>query len=151
MFVCCHPGLGVEAQVALTLKVLCGFGEREIAAAFLTSEAAIAKRLVRARQLLRDQGVAVELPPAAELAPRLEAILQALYLLFSEGYKASHGDSLLRRDLCQDAIRLGELLTRHPLGDNSPTHALLALMYFNAARLPARIGADGVGVRLSEQ
>jgi RNA polymerase sigma factor (sigma-70 family) len=151
MFVCCHPGLPVEAQVSLTLKMLCGFGEREIAAAFLTSETAIAKRLVRARQFLREQRVAVELPPAAELGRRLDAVLQALYLVFNEGYKASYGDSLLRRDLCVDAVRLGELLLAHPLGDRPETHALLALMLFNAARLPARVGADGASLRLSEQ
>jgi RNA polymerase sigma factor (sigma-70 family) len=151
MFVCCHPGLPVEGQIALMLKILCGFGESEIAAAFLTSEAAIAKRLVRTRQFLRERRIAVELPPVAELVPRLDAVLQALYLLFNEGYKASHGNALLRRDLCQDAIRLGELLTVHPVGDTPATHALLALMYFNAARLPARIGADGTSLRFSEQ
>jgi len=151
MFVCCDPGLPPEAQVALTLKVLCGFGEREIAAAFLVREAAIAKRLVRARQFLRDQRVAVELPAAAELAPRLQAVLQVLYLMFNEGYKASHGDSVLREDLCADAIRLGELLAAHPLGDRPATHALLALMGFNAARLPARLGTDGAILRMAEQ
>jgi RNA polymerase sigma factor (sigma-70 family) len=151
MFVCCHPGLAVEAQVALTLKVLCGFGVREIAAAFLTTEVSIAKRLVRARQFLRDQHIAVELPPAGELGHRLDAVLQALYLLFNEGYKASHGDSLLRQDLCKDAVRLGELLVAHPIGDRPATRALLALMYFNAARLPARTGLDGASLRLAEQ
>jgi RNA polymerase sigma factor (sigma-70 family) len=151
MFACCHPGLSVESQIALTLKVLCGFGEREIAAAFLEGESAIAKRLVRARQFLREQKVAVELPPVEELRCRVDAVLQALYLLFNEGYKASHGDSLLRRDLCEDAIRLGELLVAHRLGDRPSTHALLALMYFNAARLPARTGVDGGSLRLSEQ
>jgi RNA polymerase sigma-70 factor (ECF subfamily) len=151
MFVCCHPSLPIEAQVALTLKVLCGFGEREIAAAFLTGEPAIAKRLVRARQALREQRVAVELPPAAELAERVGSVHAALYLLFNEGYKASHGDSLLRTDLCQDAIRLGELLLAHPLGQSPTSHALLALMGFHAARLPARVGADGGSLLLSEQ
>jgi RNA polymerase sigma factor (sigma-70 family) len=151
MFACCHPGLAVEAQVSLTLKVLCGFWEREIAAAFLCGEAAVAKRLFRARQFLREQRVAVELPPAAGLGSRLDAVLQALYLVFNEGYKASHGDSLLKRDLCIEAIRLAELLTAHPLGDHPTTHALLALMLFNAARLPARIGADGASLRLSDQ
>ena len=151
MFACCHPGLPGEAQVALTLKVLCGFGEREIAAAFLDSEAAVIKRLVRARQFLREQRLPAELPEAARLAPRLEAVQQALYLLFNEGYKASQGDSLLREDLCVDAIRLGELLVSHRVGDRPSTHALLALMYFNAARLPARQDAAGAILRLSEQ
>ena len=151
MFVCCHPGLSVEAQVALTLKVLGGFGEREIAAAFLSSEAAIAKRLARARQFLRDRRVEVELPAIAELAPRVDAVLQTLYLLFNEGYKASHGDTLLREDLCADAIRLAELLVSHPLGNLPATHALLALMRFNSARLPARTDAEGGILLRAEQ
>ncbi|MDB6093582.1 MAG: polymerase sigma factor [Verrucomicrobia bacterium] len=151
MFVCGHPGLPVEAQVALTLKTLCGFGEREIAAAFLASEAAVTKRIVRARQFLREHGVAVEMPLAAELASRVEMVLQALYLLFNEGYKASHGDSLLRLDLCQEAIRLTELLAAHPVGQRPVTDALLALMYLNAARLPARTDGEGALLLLAEQ
>ncbi len=151
MFVCCHPGLAVEAQVALILKTLCGFGEKEIAAAFLATEVAVTKRLARARQYLREQEVAIELPPAAALGPRVETILQALYLLFNEGYKASQGDSLLREDLCAEAIRLGELLERHPAGARPATHALLALMCFNAARLPARLTDAGSLRLLAEQ
>ena len=151
MFVCCHPALSAELQVALTLKTLCGFGESEIAAAFLIGKAAVTKRLVRARHLLRERGVAVELPVAAELAPRVEGVLQALYLLFNEGYKASHGDSLLRTDLCDEAIRLAELLTVHPLGDRPAPHALLALMHFGAARLPARLDDSGGLLVLAEQ
>jgi RNA polymerase sigma factor (sigma-70 family) len=144
MFVCCHPGLLPEAQVALTLKILCGFGEREIAAAFLTTEVAIAKRLGRARSLLRTQGISTEIPRTAELVQRLNAVRQALYLLFNEGYKASHGNFLLREDLCDAALRLGELLVSHAFANDAETHALLALMYFNAARMPARVDAAGV-------
>jgi RNA polymerase sigma-70 factor (ECF subfamily) len=151
MFVCCQPGLPADAQVALTLKTLCGFGEREIAAAFLTSEAAVAKRLVRARQWLREREVAVELPVAAELAPRVELVLQALYLLFNEGYKASGGASPLRADLCGEAIRLAELLSAHPLGNRPATHALLALMHLGASRLPARVDGSGDLLLLAEQ
>ena len=147
MFVCCHPELPPDAQVALTLKTLCGFGEREIAAAFLASEAAITKRLVRARQWLRENHVSVDLPEASQLVPRVDAVQQTLYLLFNEGYKASHGDSLLRADLCGEALRLGGLLAAHPIGDRPATHALLALMHFNAARLPARVDEAG-GLRL---
>ena len=143
MFVCCHPGLPQEAQVALTLKTLCGFGEPEIAAAFLSSEAAVAKRLTRARQYLRDQGVTFDLPAADRLAARAHAVRQALYLLFNEGYKASHGDSLLRADLCAEAIRLGELLAAHPAGESPATDALLALMLFNVARLSSRVDDTG--------
>jgi RNA polymerase sigma factor (sigma-70 family) len=151
MFVCCHPGLSVEAQVALTLKVLCGFSEREIAAAFLASEPAIAKRLTRARRLLREERVSTELPRPRELKPRMDAVLQAVYLLFNEGYKASEGRTLLREDLCENAIRLGELLASNAFAKNAPTHALLALMYFNTARLPARVDAGGVIFTLAEQ
>ena len=151
MFVCCHPGLPAEAQVALTLKTLCGFGEKEIAAAFLATEDAVTKRLVRARRYLREEAVAVELPPAEALAPRVDTVLQALYLLFNEGYKASQGDSLLRADLCAEAIRLAGLLTAHPLGDRPATHALLALMYLGAARLSARTGDGGSLLLLAEQ
>ncbi len=151
MFVCCQPSLPADAQVALVLKTLCGFGEREIAAAFLASEAGITKKLVRARKMLRDARVAVELPPAAKLAPRVATVITALYLLFSEGYKTSHGDTLLRADLCAEAIRLGELLVAHPLGRRPETHALLALMYFNQARLATRTDETGALLRLAEQ
>ena len=151
MFVCCHPGLAPEAQVALTLKTQCGFGEREIAAAFLATEASVTKRLVRARHYLREREVAVELPPAAELAPRVGMVLHVLYLLFNEGYKASQGSSLLRTDLCAEAIRLAELLTAHPLGDRASTHALLALMHLDAARLSARTDDRGSLLLLAEQ
>jgi RNA polymerase sigma factor (sigma-70 family) len=143
MFVCCCPGLPAEAQVALILKTLCGFGENEIAAAFIDTPAAVAKRLVRARHFLRENGVTVDLPSAVELTPRVEVVQQALYLLFSEGYKASQGDSLLRTDLCTEAIRLAQMLSMHSAGDRPSTHALLALMHLNAARNPARV--DDVG------
>ncbi|MCX6953939.1 MAG: sigma factor, ECF subfamily protein [Verrucomicrobia bacterium] len=151
IFVCCHPGLPADAQVALILKTLCGFGEREIASAFLAAEDAIVKKLVRARKFLRDSRVPTDLPPAEKLAPRVETVLHALYLLFNEGYKASHGDSLLRADLCAEAIRLGELLAAHPLGDRPATHALLALLHLHAARLAARVADDGALLVLAEQ
>lgn len=151
MFVCCQPTLPADAQVALVLKTLCGFGEREIAAAFLSTDAAVTKKLVRARKLLRDARIAVELPPATRLAPRVAIVLTALYLLFNEGYKASQGDALLRADLCAEAIRLGELLAAHPLGRRPETHALLALMYFNSARLATRTDEAGALLRLAVQ
>jgi len=151
MFVCCHPGMPPDVQVALTLKVLCGFGEREIAAAFLASEAAIAKRLVRARQYLRNERITTDLPKEKDLAPRVAAVRQALYLLFNEGYKASDGPTLLREELCADAIRLGELLAAQPSASRPETHALLALMYFNAARLPTRTDNGGLIRTLARQ
>ena len=151
MFVCCHPGLAPDTQVALTLKVLCGFGEREIASAFLSSEAAIAKRLTRARQFLRDERVNTDLPRPSDLAPRLAGVRHVLYLLFNEGYKASGGPTLLREELCADAIRLSELLVDQPFASQPETHALLALMYFSAARLATRTDGEGVILTLARQ
>jgi RNA polymerase sigma factor (sigma-70 family) len=148
MFACCHPDLARESQVALTLKTLCGFGEEEIAAAFLTSTAAMAKRLVRARQTIREAGISLEIP---ELSPRLDAVLQTLYLLFNEGYKASRGDELIRKDLCDEAIRLTTLLVEHPTGNRPKTDALLSLMLLSGARLSARVDAEGNLLLLAEQ
>lgn len=151
MFVCCHPLVQQEAQVALALKTLCGFSAAEIARAFLTSEAAIAKKLTRAKQKIREARVAFEIPAGEELARRLDGVLQTLYLLFNEGYKASGGEQVMREDLCHEAIRLGTLLAEHPTGNQPRTHALLALMLLNAARMPARLDTDGNILRLKEQ
>lgn len=151
MFVCCHPQLSPEAQIALALRTLCGLSPAEIAAAFVTTEAAISKRLVRARQRIRELELPFELPPPAELPQRLDAVLASLYLLFNEGYKASGGDMLVRADLCHEAIRLTGLLTAHPGTGLPQCHALLALMLFSAARLPARTDDEGGILRLHEQ
>lgn len=151
MFVCCHPLISREDQVALALKTLCGFSPPEIAKAFLTTEAAIAKRLTRAKQRIREAGIRFEIPEGDELARRLDAVLQSLYLLFNEGYKASSGDALIREDLCQEAIRLTQLLGEHPAGNQPKIHALLALMLLNAARIPSRQDSEGNLLRLQEQ
>jgi RNA polymerase sigma-70 factor (ECF subfamily) len=151
MFVCCHPLIPAEAQVALALKTLCGFSPAEIAKAFLTTEAAVAKRLTRAKQRIREARISFVIPEGPELAQRLDRVLQSLYLLFNEGYKASTGDHLVREDVCREAIRLAELLAEHPAGNRPRTHALLALMLFNAARLPTRLDDDGNLLRLQEQ
>ena len=151
MFACCHPLVAQESQTALALKTLCGFSPAEIANAFLTSEAAVEKRLVRARQRIREQKIPFEIPVGEELSARLDAVLQTLYLLFNEGYKASSGDSLVREDLCHEAIRLVTLLVEHPVGNQPRVHALAALMLFNAARLDARVDAEGNILRLGEQ
>lgn len=151
IFACCHPLVSLEDQTALALKTLCGFSPAEIAKAYLTSEAAIAKRLVRARQRIRDLGIPFEIPSGPELDTRLEGVLQVLYLLFNEGYKASSGDHLIKEDLCAEAIRLVGLLASHPAGDKPGTHALLALMLLNAARLPGRVDSRGNILRLKEQ
>ena len=151
MFVCFHPQLSVEAQTALALRTLCGLGPGEIAAAFLTSEAAIAKRLVRARQLIRELALPFAMPEPADLPERLDGVLGTLYLLFNEGYKASSGDRLVREDLCHEAIRLVTILTEHPSTQAPRAFALLALMLFNGARLPARTDDTGNLLRLHEQ
>jgi RNA polymerase sigma factor (sigma-70 family) len=151
MFVCCHPVIPPEAQVALALKTLCGFSVTEISHAFLTTEAAIAKRLTRAKQKIQEAQVPFEIPIGDELTRRLDSVLQSLYLLFNEGYKASSGEKLVREDLCKEAIRLTELLAQHPAGNQPNTHALLALMLLNTARLPAREDDAGNLLRLEEQ
>lgn len=151
MFVCFHPELATDAQTALALRTLCGFSPGEIAAAFLSSEAAIAKRLVRARQRIRELALPFAVPEPAELAARLDGVLHTLYLLFNEGYKASSGDHLVREDLCREAIRLASLLREHPATQESRVHALLALMLLNAARLSARTDDAGNLLRLHEQ
>ncbi|MET0644897.1 MAG: DUF6596 domain-containing protein [Candidatus Binatia bacterium] len=150
MFTCCHPVIPQEAQVALALKTLCGFSPAEIARAFLTSEAATAKRLTCAKQRIRDACVAFEIPTGDELTGRLDGVLQTLYLLFNEGYKAS-GEHLIRAELCHEAIRLTSLLAEHPASDRPRVHALLALMLLNGARLPARLDDEGNILRLKEQ
>jgi RNA polymerase sigma-70 factor (ECF subfamily) len=151
MFVCCHPQIPPEAQVALPLKTLCGFSPAEIAKAFLMTEAAIAKRLTRAKQKIREARIPFEIPSAESLAGRLEGVLQTLYLLFNEGYKASSGGNLTREETCREAIRLTGLLAQHPAGNRPETHALLALMLMNAARIPARLDMEGNLLRLREQ
>ncbi|MGB8170388.1 MAG: DUF6596 domain-containing protein [Chthoniobacteraceae bacterium] len=151
MFVCFHPQLATDAQTALALRTLCGFSPAEIGSAFLTSEAAIAKRLVRARQRIRELALPFAVPEPAELPARLTGVLHTLYLLFNEGYKASSGDRLVREDLCREAIRLVTLLTEHAATREPRAFALLALMVLNAARFSARTDDAGHLLRLHEQ
>lgn len=151
LFVCCHPQLSREAQMALALRTLCGLSPAEIATAFLTSEAAISKRLVRTRQRIRELGLPFEVPGAGQMQPRLGAVLETLYLLFNEGYKATAGTRLVKRELCHEAIRLCRLLTANAQTTAPGCHALLALMLMNASRLEARIGETGFLLRLHEQ
>jgi RNA polymerase sigma-70 factor (ECF subfamily) len=151
LFVCCHPSIAPDAQVVLALKVLCGFGTGEIARAFLSTEAAVEKQLTRTKQRIADAGLGFNLPEGADLAPRLDGVLAALYLLFNEGYKASAGDRLLREELCAEAIRLTALLVGHPVGNTPRSHALLALMLLTAARFPSRLDEHGDLLRLDDQ
>ncbi|MEZ5326953.1 MAG: sigma-70 family RNA polymerase sigma factor [Verrucomicrobiales bacterium] len=151
LFVCFHPQLSTEAQTALALRTLCGLSPAEIAAAFLTSEAAIAKRLVRARQRIRELALPFVVPDPADLPGRLDGVLGTLYLLFNEGYKASSGDRLVREELCHEAIRLVSLLSEFEPTQTPRTFALLSLMLLNAARLRARTDDAGNLLRLHEQ
>ena len=151
MFVCCHSAIPADAQAALALKTLCGFGVTEISRAFLTTDAAIAKRLTRAKQKIREARIPFEIPSGPALRQRLDGVLQSLYLLFNEGYKASSGENLVRQELCDEAIRLTDLLSQHPAGNQPKTHALLALMLLNAARIPTRMDSQGNLLRLKEQ
>ncbi len=151
MFACCHPALGRESQIALTLKTLCGFGTGEIARAFLVTEETIHKRLVRAKQKLREHRAEFEIPSGHDLGVRLEAVQQTLYLLFNEGYNASAGEELIRKDLCDEAIRLTRLLAQHNAGNVGPTHALLALMLLHGSRFNARLDHLGNLLLLKDQ
>lgn len=151
MFVCCHPYIASDAQVVLALKVLCGFSTGEIARAFLSSEAAIAKQLTRTRQRILEAGIGFEIPEGEDLGSRLDGVLAALYLLFNEGYKASAGERLIRAELCEEAIRLVTLLVDHPVGNTPRSHALLALMLLTSARFPTRLDEHGDLLRLDDQ
>jgi RNA polymerase sigma-70 factor, ECF subfamily len=150
ILMCSHPSLAIECRVALTLKLACGFSTAEIARAFLTPEATIAQRLVRAKRQIREQGIVID-PLQSNLLPEQQhSVLRVIYLLFNEGYGASAGTELVRADLCDEAIRLCTLLVRH--GNGTPeVHALLALMLLQAARLPARTQEDGTLAILAEQ
>jgi RNA polymerase sigma factor (sigma-70 family) len=143
MFVCCHPGIPEEGQVALILKTLCGFSVAEIAKAFLSNEENITKRLYRARQHFRENKVHFELPPVHALEARLENVHTAIYLLFNEGYSATQHEQLIRDDLVEEALRLGNLLIRNPVTRRPESLALLALMCFQAARLYGRVDEHG--------
>jgi RNA polymerase sigma-70 factor, ECF subfamily len=152
IFTCCHPALAPEAQVALTLRTLCGLETDEIARAFLVSPTTMAQRLVRAKHKIRDAGIPYIVPGTNDIAARLEAVLTVIYLVFNEGYLATRGGSLVRTDLCAEAIRLGRLVIAlmqpQPLAEAT---ALLALMLLHDARRDARLDEAGELVVLEEQ
>ncbi len=151
IFTCCHPILSTDSQVALTLKTLCGFSIPEIAQAFLTSESNINKRLVRARKTIKEANLPFEVPSGKELEPRLSSVLETLYLLFNEGYNSISDDNLIRLELCEEAIRLTEIIVQNPTIASSNTHALLALMLFNAARFGSRMDELNNNISLEHQ
>ena len=151
MFSCCSPRLSEEAQVALVLHILCGFSVGEIASAFVSSHAAVEKRIVRSKKVLAGSKKLFDISGAEDFARRLPAVQRALYLLFNEGYHGGSPEKAVRVELCQEAMRLASILLKNPLGATPSTYALAALMSVNAARLPARLDRSGNLTVLAEQ
>lgn len=147
---CCHPELSREASVALSLKTVGGFSVREIARAFLSEEAAVAQRLVRAKRQIRESGLTLAMPRGPELRRRLDAVLEVIYFIFNEGYTAHEGEDLIRKDLCVEALRLGQLVAESSLAAPR-VDALVALMALQTARLAARVDIAGNLVVLDSQ
>jgi RNA polymerase sigma-70 factor (ECF subfamily) len=150
VFACCHPTLAREVQVTLTLRMLGGLTVPEIARAFLVPEATVAKRITRAKQKIRDAGIPFDIPPPQRLPDRLDVVLLVIYLIFNEGYSASVGDSLIRRELCAEAIRLGSVMSAL-MPDEPEVLGLTALMLLHDARRGARVSPDGRLVLLEDQ
>jgi RNA polymerase sigma-70 factor (ECF subfamily) len=150
IFTCCHPSLPMEARVALTLRTVCGITTEELSRAFLVPLATMAQRLVRAKGKIREAGIPYRVPSNGELRDRLEGVLLVVYLIFNEGYLASSGDALIRRELCAEAIRLGRVLC-NLLPNQAEAQALVGLMLLHDSRRDARVSADGELILLEEQ
>ena len=151
MFAICHPAIPPEAQIGLSLRILCGFGIDEIADAFLTNKETINKRLFRAREKLREEKITISLPAQSEIDARLASVLTTLYLLFSEGYYSTSQQQTLRKELCLEAMRLCYMLVENPYTNKPPVNALLALMCFHASRFDARVSDTGEFILYDEQ
>jgi RNA polymerase sigma-70 factor (ECF subfamily) len=151
LFAVCHPALSPEMRVTFALKTVCGLTVPQIAAGLLGEPTAIAQRLVRARRQLETAGVVIEAPPPDALPGRAESVRTALYLRFNEGYSASSGEALVQPEFCVEAVRLARALARHPVTAGPASDALAALLTLTAARLPTRVGPDGVAQLLEDQ
>ncbi len=151
IFACCHPELNEKERLILSLKLLGGLGTREIATALLKKPEAIKKAITRAKEKFRDKVGHLSVPHGAGLKPRLYSVLRVIYLMFNEGYKASEGEFLIKKEICDEAIRLALILEQHPNCNIPELNALIALMYFNASRFGARIDATGNLVTLENQ
>ena len=151
LFAVCHPALSPEMRVTFALKTVCGLTVPQIASGLLSEPTAIAQRLVRARKQLETAGVAIEAPPPEALPERAESVRTALYLMFNEGYSASSGETLVQPEFCVEAVRLARALAQHPVTAGPASDALAALLALTAARLPTRVGPDGVAQLLEDQ
>jgi RNA polymerase sigma-70 factor (ECF subfamily) len=151
MFTVCNSAIAIDAQVALALNLLCGFGTQEIADAFLTNKEVVYKRLQRAKQKLKESQIKIEQPSLIEISSRLDTVLTTLYLLFSEGYYSTSQSMQLRKDLCTEAIRLTQLLINNTATNTPATNALLALMFFHSSRFDARMTTAGEAILYEDQ
>ena len=151
MFAICHPAISLEAQIGLSLRILCGFGIDEIADAFLTNKETINKRLSRAKEKLREKNIKIEIPGPEEIDERLQTVLTTIYLLFSEGYYSTSQNQTIRKELCDEAMRLCTMLIENKTTNKPEVNALLALMCFHASRFEARQNQNGELVLYEEQ
>lgn len=151
LFAVCHPSISSEAQICLALRVLCGLGLNEIADAFLSNKETIHKRLQRAKEKLRSENIRIEMPDEREIKERLNTVIQTIYLLFSEGYYSQSNNSIVRKELCIEAVNLAYLLLENPQTNNHATNALMSLMCFHASRLEARQSGNGEVVLYDDQ
>src|SRR5690242_16407392 len=151
LFAICHPSIPVEAQISLALRILCGFGIDEIADAFLSNKETVTKRIYRAREKLRNEKVAISFPTKEEIENRLQTVLRTIYLLFSEGYYSERKDTVIRKELCLEAMKLNILLLQNQQTNTHSTNALMALMCFHASRIEARQDKNGELILYDEQ
>ena len=151
LFAVCHPAISTEAQICLALRILCGFGLTEIADAFLSNKETIHKRLQRAKAKLNSEKIKLEMPNDQSINERLNTVIQTIYLLFSEGYYSENNHSIIRKDLCVEALNLAYLLLANPLTNNHATNALMSLMCFHTSRLEARESENGNSVLYDDQ